>query len=187
VRRPLAAEALIEAYRSLAAHGLNDAFSGNASLRDEKGFWITRTGCPGDRATEDDFVFCLWDAPLPAQASFDAPVHLAIYREIERARCVLHAHCPHAVALTMHRGDFLPEDLEGRLFLGECVRVVDVPLAEHRKHAPRLVVEASQQTGICIVRRHGAYAWAETIELAAKRLFALESAARIVWLARALR
>lgn len=175
---------LVRYYRWLRQHGLNDSHSGNASLRDGDAAWVTPTGCCGDTLTADALLRCPLDAPPPAGASLDAPLHLAVYAANPAARAVLHSHGPHSIAMTLQGGDFLPQDFEGRYYFPR-VPVLDIPPEEYVARSPAAVAGALAEHRICIVRGHGVYAAAETLDLAYKWTCSLESSARIAWLARA--
>lgn len=181
--RDAACEALVRYYRWLRKHGLNDSHSGNASLRDGDVAWVTPTGCCGDTLEAEDLVACPLGAPPPEGASLDAPLHLAVYAANPAAGAVLHSHGPHSITMTLDGNDFLPLDFEGRYYFPR-VPVLDIPAELYTARSPPAVAEALAAHRICIVRSHGVYAAAETLDLAYKWTCSLESSARIAWLAR---
>lgn len=175
--------ALVRCYRWLRQHGLNDSHSGNASLRDGDCAWVTPTGCCGDTLQAEQLLRCPLDGAPPAGASLDAPLHLAVYAANPAARAVLHSHGPHSIAMTLAGGDFQPQDFEGRYYF-PTVPVLDIPHEAYVARSPAAVAAALASHRICIVRGHGVYAAAETLDLAYKWTCSLESSARIAWLAR---
>ena len=179
-----ARRALVRYYRWLRQHGLNDSHSGNASVRDGETVWLTPTGCGGDTLEGEDLLPCRLDAPPPPGASLDAPLHLAVYRARPDATAVLHSHGPHSIAMTLAGGDFVPADFEGRYYFPR-VPVLDIPPALYTTRSPAEVAAALAAHRVCIVRGHGVYAAAETLDLAYKWTCSLESSAHIAWLARA--
>jgi L-fuculose-phosphate aldolase len=178
-----ARDALVRYYRWLRLYGLNDSHSGNASVRDGQSAWVTPTGCGGDTLEAAHLVHCALDAPPPAGASLDAPLHLAVYAARPEARAVLHSHGPHTIAMTLAGGDFRPEDFEGRYYF-PVVPVLEIPADLYTLRSPGEVAAALATHRICVVRGHGVYAAAESLDLAYKWTCSLESSARIAWLAR---
>jgi L-fuculose-phosphate aldolase len=175
---------LLRYYRWLRRYGLNDSHSGNASVRDGDVAWVTPTGCGGDTLEAGQLLRCPLDAPPPAGASLDAPLHLAVYAANPAARAVLHSHGPHSIAMTLAGGDFVPLDFEGRYYFPR-VPVLDIPHEAYVARSPAAVAGALATHRVCVVRGHGVYAAAETLDLAYKWTCSLESSARIAWLARA--
>lgn len=176
-------QALVRYYRWLRQHGLNDSHSGNASVRDGALAWVTPSGCGGDTLAAGDLLPCQLGAAPPPGASLDAPLHLAVYAARPDALAVLHSHGPHSIAMTLAGGDFLPADFEGRYYFPR-VPVLDIPPEEYTARSPAEVAAALAQYRVCVVRGHGVYAAAESLDLAYKWTCSLESSARIAWLAR---
>lgn len=174
---------LVRYYRWLRIHGLNDSHSGNASVRDGDAAWLTPTGCSGDTLEAADLLRCALGAPPPPGASLDAPLHLAVYAARPEARAVLHSHGPHTIAMTLGGGDFRPEDFEGRYYF-PVVPVLDIPAELYTVRSPGEVAAMLAAHRVCVVRGHGVYAAAESLDLAYKWTCSLESSARIAWLAR---
>jgi L-fuculose-phosphate aldolase len=179
-----ARHALVRYYRWLRRYGLNDSHSGNASLRAGEIAWVTPTGCGADTLEIDDLLACRLDRPPPPGASLDAPLHLAVYRARPDAMAVLHSHGPHSIAMTLAGGDFAPLDFEGRYYF-PVVPVLEIPPELYTSLSPGAVASALAAHRVCVVRGHGVYAAAETLDLAYKWTCSLESSARIAWLARA--
>ncbi|RMH62110.1 MAG: class II aldolase/adducin family protein [Zetaproteobacteria bacterium] len=176
-------EELVRYYRWLRQYGYNDSHSGNLSVREGDGFWVTPTGACADLLNVDDLLCCPLQGELPVGASGDAGLHQAVYRACPHASAVIHSHCPHAVALTMDGRDFTPPDFEGQLYFPR-VPVVAVPYEHYFATAAARVAEVLREYRICIVRGHGVYARAETLELAYKWTCSLELSAKTAWLAR---
>jgi len=178
-------QVLVDYYRLLRLHGLNDSHSGNASLRHATGFWITPTGCCADTLCSADLMSCGIQQALPAAASLDAALHQAVYRALPEIGAVIHCHGPHAIALTMDGVDFVPSDFEGRYYF-ERVPVIDIADQEYTAKSPELVANALRRSPVAIVRGHGVYACGTDLDQAYKWCCSLESSARIAWLYRTL-
>ncbi len=176
-------ESLVRYYQWLRRYGLNDSHSGNISARVGSDIWITPTGACADTLSPGDFLSCaLAQSPVPG-ASGDAALHSAIYRQNTEAKAVIHAHCPHAIALTLDGKDFLPPDFEGQLYF-PVVPVITVAYATYFDDAAALVAEQLRTHSLCIVRGHGAYARGESLDQAYKWICSLELSAKTALLAK---
>ncbi|RMG29557.1 MAG: class II aldolase/adducin family protein [Gammaproteobacteria bacterium] len=174
---------LVRVYRWLRRHGLNDSHSGNASVRDGDGFWITPSGAGADRLRARDLVRCPLEGPLPKAASLDAPLHRAVYRAQPEAAAVLHSHGPATIAVTLDGRDFHPVDFEGQYYFRR-VPVLRMPYGAYLEQAPAAVAAALAEHPVAVVCGHGAYAWGSSLDLAYKWTCSLESSARLWLLAR---
>jgi L-fuculose-phosphate aldolase len=174
---------LIRHYRWLREHGLNDSHSGNISVRSGDHYWISPTGACADTLEADDLVRCaLAEAPLPA-ASLDAPLHRAVYQNNPAAGAVLHSHGAYSVAVTLSGEDFVPVDFEGRYYFSR-IPVLEIAYQDYLTRSPGLVSEALARHPIAVVRGHGVYACAETLNLAYKWTCSFELSAKTWLLAR---
>jgi L-fuculose-phosphate aldolase len=174
---------LIRHYLWLRVHGCNDSHSGNASVRDGDGFWVTPTGACADTLAPGDLVRCPLDGPCPQGASSDALVHQEVYRRQPEAMGVLHSHGPHSVAMSFAGEDFRPIDFEGQRYF-ERVPVLSVPFDDYAGQAPEAVAAALAENPVAIVRAHGVYAWGKTLNLAYKWTCSLELSAKTYVIAR---
>ncbi|MGA7800370.1 MAG: class II aldolase/adducin family protein [Gammaproteobacteria bacterium] len=174
-------EDLVRHYRWLRRYGLNDSHSGNASVRVGEQFWVTPTGACADTLQREELVACQLDR-MGVGASLDAPLHAAVYRA-NNAAAVLHSHGPHSVAMTMDGKEFVPSDFEGQYYF-DRVPVITIPYARYVEDAPAAVAEALSRHPIVVVRGHGVYACAASLNLAYKWTSSLELSARTAWLAR---
>ncbi|MFV1997236.1 MAG: class II aldolase/adducin family protein [Acidiferrobacterales bacterium] len=174
---------LVETYRLLRQHGLNDSHSGNASIRDNDTVWITPTGACADTLKQGDLVACGIDGTSGEHASLDTPLHIAVYQSNPEARCVLHSHGPYTVAITMDGNDYVPPDFEGAYYFRH-VPVLTIPYQDYLDESPGQVSRSLMKHRIVVVRGHGAYTCAETINLAYKWTSSLESSAKTTFIAK---
>jgi len=174
---------LTQYYHWLRQYGLNDSHSGNISARDGDVVWVTPTGACADLLQADDFIACRIDQPVPAGASGDANLHLAVYRDNPKAKAIVHSHCPHVVGLTLAGDDFIPPDFEGQLYF-PSVPVITVPYDVYFEQAAAQVAKALRDSPLCIVCGHGVYAWGETLNLAYKWTCSLEMSAKTAFIAK---
>ncbi len=177
---------LVQHYGWLRKYGYNDSHSGNASVRDGNTVWVTPTGACADTLQTDDLIACSIDGTCGENASFDAKLHIEIYKQNANARAVFHSHGPHTIALTMNGDDFSPEDFEGKLYF-PTVPVHSIAFDDYSELSPQLVANTLSEYCITVVSGHGVYACAETINLAYKWTCSLEHSAKIAYLNRQLK
>ncbi len=175
-------EDLIRHYQWLRRYGLNDSHSGNLSVRDGGGFWVTPTGACADLLEADALVHCPMDGKPAPGASLDAPLHAAVYRACADFQAVIHSHGPYTLAMTFAGTDFHPSDFEGQYYFPR-VPVLNIAYGDYVEESPERVAAALREYPIVVVRGHGAYARGESINQAYKWTCSLELSARIAWLA----
>jgi L-fuculose-phosphate aldolase len=176
-------EELVRYYRLLHVHGCNDSHSGNASVREGDGFWITPTGACADTLVPRELCFCPADGECPAGASSDTTMHGLVYRHQPAARALLHSHGPYSVAMSYAGQDFRPADFEAQHYF-QRVPVLNVPFERYTDDAPQAVAEALAEHPICMIRGHGVYAWGESLGQAYKWTTSLELSAKTFVIAR---
>lgn len=179
-------EQLVAYYRALRLQGLNDSHSGNASVRAGKDVWVTPRGAPAERLTAAELIACRLPETIGGNASLDARLHLAVYRENPEAGAVLHAHCPHAIALTLDGRPFVPVDHEARHYFPEVPVIslaADHYWERHQQEASERVARVLANNRVCILSAHGVYAQGRNLDEAYKWLCSLEHSARIAFLA----
>jgi len=174
-------EELVQHYAWLRKYGYNDSHSGNASVRDGKSIWVTPTGACADTLHANDLVACTLTGSCGEQASFDAKLHIEIYKQNTKANAVFHSHGPHTIALTMDGQDFVPDDFEGKLYF-PTVPVHTIEFDDYSSLSPQLVAGTLSKHCITVVCGHGVYACAESINLAYKWTCSLEHSAKIAFL-----
>ncbi len=173
---------LIQYYRWLRQYGLNDSHSGNLSVRCGDDYWITPSGACADTVQADDLIRCRMDDNPAPNASLDAPLHRLVYRKNPDASVVMHSHGAHSVAMTLGGNDFTPVDFEGQFYF-KHVPVLNIAYADYLDKAPAMVAEALAKHPLTVVRGHGVYVAADTMNLAYKWTCSLELSARTAWLA----
>ncbi len=162
--------------------GLVDASSGNMSCRVKDGLWITKTGKSLYGLRGKDIVKIGFERDVRWNAaSSEVEIHVNIYKLIEEAKAIVHAHCPAAVALSLRINRIEPVDYEGKLFL-KAVDVLDIP-HNNWQLARELIPEyfsQNRKAKIVIAKGHGAFAYADTLFNAYKLISALESSCKII-------
>ncbi|MCY4642934.1 MAG: class II aldolase/adducin family protein [Gammaproteobacteria bacterium] len=176
-------EKLVEYYSWLRKYGYNDSHSGNASFRDQNTIWVTPSGACADTLQAKDLVACSMEGLTGENASFDARLHVEVYKQNPSARALLHSHGPHSIAVTMNGKDFAPEDFEGKLYFPK-VPVLNIPFAEYSEKSPDLIARILREHCITVTRGHGVYACGKSLDLAYKWTCSLEHSAKISCLGR---
>ncbi|MCG8427899.1 MAG: class II aldolase/adducin family protein [Chromatiales bacterium] len=176
-------DALVQHYKWLRQYGNNDSHSGNASVRDGDRIWVTPTGACADTLTAADLIAYPLDGDSAiAGASLDAPLHQLVYQHNPKVNAVLHSHGPYTVAVTLNGEDFQPVDFEGQYYFSR-VPVITIAYDQYVELAPAAVAKALVNNKIVVVRGHGVYACAETINLAYKWTCSLELSAKTALIA----
>ncbi|MDP2728482.1 MAG: class II aldolase/adducin family protein, partial [Dehalococcoidia bacterium] len=104
--------------RDIFLRGLVSSHGGNMSIRQGNKILVTRHGAMLGRLADSDLVEVSLeeDAASAVEPSFDLPTHRAIYRETT-AQAVLHAHPPHALALSQLEDEMVLVELEASYLL----------------------------------------------------------------------
>ncbi|MFT4648914.1 MAG: L-fuculose-phosphate aldolase [Planctomycetota bacterium] len=162
------------------------AADGNLSAKLADGtILITPTGAmkgflqPNHMAKIDDTGRVLDGGPKP---SSEAGIHLVVYQERPDIRAVVHAHPPHAVALTV--ADI---DLQMPIIPEIIVSIGGIPTAPlgipGTPDLPETIREIIRCSDTVIMKNHGSVTLGSNLMDAYKKLDMLEHTARILWLA----
>ncbi len=174
---------LVRHYQWLRQYGYNDSHSGNASVRQGSDFWVTPSGCCADTLTSADLIQCPLDAAPSHGASLDAILHQAVYQKKPEVTALLHSHGAYSVAATLSGHDFFPVDFEGQYYF-ERIPVISIDYDKYIEEAADAVSEVLIDYPITVVRGHGVYACAESINLAYKWTCSFELSAKTFCLAK---
>lgn len=94
--------AVIEGGRHLARSGLSGSTTGNVSVRNDDGVFISASGVILGSMTEDDVSLIDLECTLLAgrKPSKESTLHVAMYQKNPAHTAVVHLHSPHAVAVS---------------------------------------------------------------------------------------
>jgi len=170
----------------LFTRGLVSSNSGNLSIRLGERIIISRRGSRLGCLQENDLIetgLNKNDRATPL-ASEELTVHRAIYQQTS-ALAVVHAHPPHAVALSLTETEIVPSDTEGFSIVGQ------VPvLGWHMEVTPGgvadIIAQALKQHQIVMVHGHGSFAISQLLDEAHNYTTILEESCRIICLLRSL-
>ena len=171
--------------RDLFARGLVSSNSGNLSIRLGDQVIITRRGCMLNCVNENDLseTGVSKNTRTTPLASTDLAIHRAIYRATQ-ALAVVHAHPPHAVALSINDKEIVP-GVEDFSLIGP-VPVVGWSEELEKECLADIVARELQQHHIIMVHNHGSFAIGQWLEEAYNLTTALEHSSQVLCLTRSL-
>jgi len=168
-----------EAGNDLLRLRLTTSHGGNMSVRHQGKIIVTAHFARLGRLEPADLI----EAPLREEpdnitndASKDVALHQLIYR-FTPAAAVIHAHPPHAIAMSLTNEMIAPRDLEGSVFLRE------IPVVTSTQAASR-IPQLLQAHVTVIVKGHGCYAVGRTLNEALAYTSALALSCEVAYLAR---
>lgn len=172
--------------RDLCKRGLVSSQSGNISIRLGDRLIITRRGINLDCLEENDLIETGIDkndrsTPL---ASVELPVHRAIYRETS-ALAIVHAHPPHAVALSLVETEIIPNCGEGSP-QAERVPVLGWHMEVKAGGLADIIAQALKKCRIIMVHSHGSFAIGQLLEEAHNYTTVLEENCQVICLLKSL-
>lgn len=175
---------IIQAAKLLHAKNMLAAADGNISyyLSDDE-ILITPAGkAKAGLQPEDIAVMTLDNQIISGHPSSERLMHLAIYQQCKKARCVIHAHPPKAIAWTIARPDLaeLPSECLSELILA-AGRVPVAPYARPGTQDMGTVLKPFlPECRVILLARHGALSWGEDLQEALNGIERLEHTAEIL-------
>jgi L-fuculose-phosphate aldolase len=172
--------------RDLFAKGLVSSTSGNLSIRLGERIIITRRNSGLGSLEEHDLIetgINKNDRNTPL-TSIELAVHRAIYRETP-ALAVVHAHPPHAVALSLKEKEIVPIDTEGLSTVGR-VPVLGWNMEVKPGGLADIIAQALKQHRIIMVHGHGSFAIGQLLEEAHNYTATLEESCQVICLLKSL-
>ncbi len=172
--------------RDLFVRGLVSSQSGNLSIRMGSRVTITRRGAMLNCLQEHDLIETGLNRNSRATplASIELPTHRAIYRET-KAAAIVHAHPPHAIALSLTETEIVPGNTEGQVVLG-AVPVVGWNTEVKPGTLTDIVAQGLKEHRIIMVHGHGSFAIGQLLEEAYNLTTTLEESCQILYLLRSL-
>lgn len=181
-------EAICRATRILYERGHNAPLDGNVSARSGEGFLCTPSAVHKGQLAPSRVVRLSRDGvPLDRDTtpSSELAMHLAIYAARPDVAAIVHAHSPHAVALTVAGLNL--EQLPIPEAITAFGRIPTVPYASPTTTAlADAVLPFARELDAFILERHGPVCLGPSVDEALWRLEVLEHTAKIVVLAHTL-
>lgn len=165
------------------------AGDGNLSFRLNKNeILITPKGRPKALIAPKDFVKVKLNGKIPAEASSETLMHLEVFRNCPKAKAVIHAHPPIAVAWTIASPQMkeLPAECISEVILAVgAIPIVPYARPSTKEMGTRLLPYLPKHRAM-ILSRHGALAWGESILEAYMGIERLEHSAAVLYYAKTL-
>jgi L-fuculose-phosphate aldolase len=183
-----------ETGRDLFLSGAVTSHGGNLSVSDGSSIWISRTGAMLGRLTPGDVLRVGWEpSPADQRASMELVVHRAMYRayadSAARAgipfgvKAIVHAHTKYTVFRSLADNAIKPLDSEGKVLLGETVPVLAATQTiASEEVAALMAAQVASGVPVAVVRGHGPFAWADSLENAFRLISCLEYSAEVLTL-----
>jgi L-fuculose-phosphate aldolase len=180
--------------RDLFASGAVTSHGGNLSESDGRSIWITRTGSMLGHLVPGDVVQTEWEpGPADERASVELVVHRAIYHAWANlaqgagapfgVRAIVHAHTKHTTFRSLVEDSLAPVDSEGLLLLGATVPVLTPQKTVASEEVAALMAEQiARGCSVAVVRGHGPFAVADSLENAWRLVSCLEHSAELLTL-----
>ncbi|MDR2957695.1 MAG: class II aldolase/adducin family protein [Coriobacteriales bacterium] len=180
--------------RDLFNSGAVTSHGGNLSVSDGKTIWITGTGTRLGHLSTNSVVSVGW---LPSNsdtaASIELKVHRAMYHALaERLAslslpfteaAIVHSHGLHTVYHSLTKESILPKDAEGLHLLGQSIPVLTPGQAIASDEVAGLMAQLVRHgASIAVVRGHGPFALADSMEKAYRLVSCLEYSASLLTL-----
>lgn len=176
--------AIVDVCRALNAKGYLAAADGNVSYRiSDEEILITPAGLNKARMRPEDMaVITLDNRIVRGKPSTERLMHLAVFQACPKAKVVVHAHPPTAIAWTIARPDLkeLPAGSLSELILAlGAVPIVPYARPGTATMGDVLKPHLPQRRGF-ILARHGALSWGEDVEEAFNGMERIEHTAVIL-------
>ena len=145
--------------------------SGNISVRSEEdgiqGFLITPSGKKYDSLKEDDIVFVSNDGnhDTNLKPSSEWRFHKDIYLKKPDAKAIVHAHSPHATAVSAHGKDIPAFHYMIALAGGDSIKCAKYATFGTQELSDN-IIDALENRKACLMSNHGQVAFGENLESA---------------------
>ena len=145
--------------------------SGNISVRSEEdgiqGFLITPSGKKYDSLKEDDIVFVSNDGihDTKFKPSSEWRFHKDIYLKKPNAKAIVHAHSPHAAAVSAHGKDIPAFHYMIALAGGDSIKCAKYATFGTQELSDN-IINALENRKACLMSNHGQVAFGENLESA---------------------
>ena len=165
-------EEIIKFAQKLNSTNLSPLRSGNISLKaqnnNEEGFLITPSGKKYDSLKADDIVFVSLEGRYDEkglQPSSEWRFHKDIYLKKTDAKAVVHAHSPHATAVSSHNKDIPAFHYMIALAGGDNIKCAKYATFGTQELSDN-IIEALENRKACLMSNHGQVAYGENLSSA---------------------
>lgn len=178
----MAREALLKTVQALEKLGLNKGTSGNASIRQGKGFLITPSGVPIQDMTLNSLVEMNMQGTALSQGkpSSEWRFHRDIYQARPEIGAVIHTHSMFATTLACLRKDIPPFHYMIAVAGGDTIRCSDYALFGTQALSDT-AISALQNRRACLLANHGMIAIGKTLQQALDIAVEVENLCEQYW------
>jgi len=173
---------LIDAMKFLVEKRLTNPRGGNGSIRKGSLVWLTPSGIPKHMLKVNDLIIYDLDRDLYMglrKPSREINAHIMIYKKIDHAKAVLHAHPPISTALVDVVGiDWLNEVFAEIKYSVGKVSVCEPAPPGTIDLANNILEEVLKGSRLIVIPRHGVISWGEDMGIALDAIVAFEDAAK---------
>ncbi|RLG84731.1 MAG: class II aldolase/adducin family protein [Thermoprotei archaeon] len=173
---------LIYAMKFLVEKRLTNPRGGNGSIRKGSLVWLTPSGIPKHMLKVNDLIIYDLDRNLYMglrKPSIEINAHIMIYKKIDHAKAVLHAHPPISTALVDAAGiDWLNEVFAEIKYSVGKVSICKPASPGTIDLANNILEEVLRGSRLVVIPRHGVISWGEDIGIALDAIVAFEDAAK---------
>lgn len=166
--------------RDLFLLNLNDAKSGNMSIRSENQLTITaRTASLSDLDKKDILSLALDSESVDEAASRDLNIHRAIYKNFS-CNAIIHVHSPNATALSITENKIILQDAKGQSLFPYGVPNIRIQQSLQVNEIGRIlsqILNSSYRS--FVLKGHGTYVFAKDILEAFEFATCLENSCKI--------
>ncbi len=173
---------LVRHLHFLRNYNLNDSHSGIGSVRFGNRLWITPRHASAETLAAGDLLDGDLSGTVEGLAPMTTPLHQIVYKQNNDLHALLQSHGPYTVAMTLDAGEFNPAQMAGSGL--SRVPVLTIPPERFEREAGNALAEVLGRQPIAVVRGHGVFAAAATVELAYRWTTALEHAAHTAFIAK---
>ncbi len=175
-----ARQSLITTARQMEALHLNHGATGNLSLRDREGYWITPSGIPATEMTAEDIVWMGFDGVIRGrrEPSSEWIMHREILAAYPEHQAVLHAHAPNCTALACLERELPPFHYMIAIAGGDSVRCAPYHTFGTAALA-QSAVTALKDRNACLLAHHGLITAADSLSSALSIAVEVESLCEI--------
>jgi len=171
-------EHIIEAAKRLYQKNFLAAADGNISIRiNDQQILITPSGKSKAHLQANEMAeITLENEIKKGTPSSERLMHLAIYRKCKKAKAIVHAHPPTAIAWTISHPHL--KELPNQSFAEVILAVGSLPIVPYARAGTTAMANVLDpflpEFRVLILARHGAVAWGETLEEAVNGIERLE-------------
>ncbi|MCO5142196.1 MAG: class II aldolase/adducin family protein [Oligoflexia bacterium] len=177
-------EQIIDCCKKLNAKNLLASADGNVSYRHSSSeIYITPTGINKAHLKKEDFALVDDNGAVKkGKPSSELLMHLAVFKACDKAKVVVHAHPPTAIALTVARPEWKEYPVGA---LSELILALgSIPIAEYARPGTEQMGSVLRpylpKNRVIVMARHGAISWGESLEEAYNGMERLEHVSQIL-------